>query len=197
MTIQHPCPAALADPANDPLPTRLRILCAAQEIFAATAYESAGLRDIARCAGVDVAWVHRSFGSKEQLFAEAFRAAIRDDCALLSASPDLPEAFCTLLLRDHRSPGPRGFPILIRSLSSPAASLALKDAITQEFIAPLAARLHGPAPATTARLAALLGGVVAGLGLCHNVLELPQMTDAPPDQLRADLLRIFRAVLTV
>jgi len=65
-----------AQPARD---TRERILEAAIRQFSRRSYEQTGLRDIATDVGVDVAYVHRCFGSKENLFAEALRAAIGAD----------------------------------------------------------------------------------------------------------------------
>ena len=60
--------------AND---TRERILEAAIEHFSRRSYEETGLREIASAAQVDVAYVHRCFGSKKRLFADAVSAAVR------------------------------------------------------------------------------------------------------------------------
>ncbi len=53
------------------------ILEAATVRFAHYSYEDTRLRDIAADVDVDVAFVHRSFGSKAQLFSEAVNAAAR------------------------------------------------------------------------------------------------------------------------
>jgi len=50
---------------STPQSTVDRILAAAVKRFATNSYEATGLRDIASDAGVDVAYVHRRFGSKE------------------------------------------------------------------------------------------------------------------------------------
>ncbi|WP_018267634.1 TetR/AcrR family transcriptional regulator [Methylosinus sp. LW4] len=55
--------------------TRERILQAALARFGSASYEDVKLRDIAAEFGVDVALVHRAFGSKEQLFAAALTAS--------------------------------------------------------------------------------------------------------------------------
>ncbi|MGD9741085.1 MAG: TetR/AcrR family transcriptional regulator [Dongiaceae bacterium] len=57
--------------------TRRRIPKAAIGRFSRHSYEETGLRDIAAGAEVDVAFVHRSFGSKERLLTEAVRAAFQ------------------------------------------------------------------------------------------------------------------------
>src|SRR5882762_11956812 len=50
--------------------TRLAILASARQAFALAGYEGAGVREIARGAGVTAMLVNRYFGSKELLFAE-------------------------------------------------------------------------------------------------------------------------------
>jgi AcrR family transcriptional regulator len=45
--------------------------------FTRTSYEQTGLRDIAADVGIDVAYVHRCFGSKKRLFAKAGNARVR------------------------------------------------------------------------------------------------------------------------
>ncbi|MFD2029187.1 TetR/AcrR family transcriptional regulator [Ancylobacter dichloromethanicus] len=48
--------------------TRQTILTAAAKRFASASYDEVSLRDISADVDVDVAYVHRSFGSKENLF---------------------------------------------------------------------------------------------------------------------------------
>src|SRR5215469_16093179 len=55
--------------------THHRILQAAAARFGQICYDKVKLQDIAHDAGVSVDHVHRSFGSKKQLFTEAFNAA--------------------------------------------------------------------------------------------------------------------------
>lgn len=78
--------------------TRDRILSAAIVQFSRRSYEEVGLRDIAAVAGVDVAYVHRSFGSKEQLFAEAVRRATAVDRVVSTAGSDLPRSLARQIL---------------------------------------------------------------------------------------------------
>ncbi len=56
--------------------TRLAILASARQAFALAGYEGAGVREIARGAGVTAMLVNRYFGSKEQLFAEVIAQAM-------------------------------------------------------------------------------------------------------------------------
>lgn len=109
--------------------TRDRILNAAILRFARSSYESVGLRDIAADAGVDVAYVHRCFGSKERLFAESLEATMEP--AKLFAGPpgDIADFLAKQIFardggRGRNTVGP--LDIIIRSLSSVEASGVLR-----------------------------------------------------------------------
>ena len=69
--------------------TRERILKAALLRFSTHSYEETGLRDIASDVGVDMAYVHRSFGSKEKLFREAVKAMLRPEVWLVGDPSEL------------------------------------------------------------------------------------------------------------
>jgi AcrR family transcriptional regulator len=58
--------------------TKARIVASAQRVFAAKAYSQAGLREIARHAGVAGSLVIKYFGTKRDLFEEALRQALID-----------------------------------------------------------------------------------------------------------------------
>lgn len=160
--------------------TRERILDAAVRRFARHSYEETGLRDIAADVGVDVAYVHRCFGSKDRLFAEAIRASVGPGRGIPDASS--PETLGGALARqalagDRRRGLCRVGPldIAVRSLSSPKAAAILRDYILNEVIAPLSARLGDPVP----RRAALVAALLAGLGILRDVLEIEPLGDPP------------------
>ena len=82
-----------------------RILASAMLLFARMPYSDTSLRDIAAAAGVDVAYVHRAFGSKAEIFRQALLAlAPLDDIA--AEDPDgatMINRICDLaFLRDPR-----------------------------------------------------------------------------------------------
>jgi AcrR family transcriptional regulator len=56
-----------------PLPTKERILGAAEELFARHGFEGASLRQLTAAAGVNLAAVNYHFGSKDRLIEEVFR----------------------------------------------------------------------------------------------------------------------------
>lgn len=158
--------------------TRERILEAAILRFAGQSYEQTGLRDIAKDVGVDVAYVHRCFGSKEKLFAAALRASMGSDRGLPEAAAGDGLALALTrqaLARDRRGPCRAGpLDIATRSLSSPKAAAILRDYILDDFIVPLSARLAEPAQ----RRAALVAALLAGLGILRDVLEIEPLRDA-------------------
>jgi AcrR family transcriptional regulator len=59
--------------ASAPLPTKERILGAAEALFARHGFEGASLRQLTTAAGVNLAAVNYHFGSKDRLIEEVFR----------------------------------------------------------------------------------------------------------------------------
>src|ERR1700738_897144 len=160
--------------------TRDRILNAAIERFTRTSYEQTGLRDIAADVGVDVAYVHRCFGSKKRLFAEAVRAAMQPADLLTGPAGDLAVRLANHLLskRVRRRPG---LDILIRSLSSPEASPVVRHFLQSDFISSLAEKLD---EAPTGRIA-LSAAFLAGLAIFRNVLRIASLLEAAGGELES------------
>ena len=145
--------------------TRRRILSAAVTRFARASYEEVKLRDIAADVGVDVALVHRSFGSKEQLFA----AAVVEACpsALLSQERGrLSALFASFALESQQHDG---LHIFVRSLTSPQARDLIRACCYRDFIGPLAAKLDGPA---AQQRAALFVSCLIGFSILREVLRV-------------------------
>ncbi|MBU3889886.1 TetR family transcriptional regulator [Methylosinus sp. KRF6] len=150
--------------------TRRRILAAAVTRFARASYEEVKLRDIAADVGVDVALVHRSFGSKEQLFA----AAVLDACPadLLSAERGrLSAVFANFALDPQQGDG---LQIFVRSLTSPQARDLVRACCNRDFIGPLAAKLEGPG---AQQRAALFVSCLIGFSLLREVLRVEPLLD--------------------
>ena len=111
--------------------TRQRILATAIARFAQGSYEEVKLRDIAADVGVDVALVHRSFGSKEQLFAAVLSAASPADRQLAVDVKDLSAAFVNDMFTSKPNDALK---IILRSLSSPQARDVLRAHGAIDFI---------------------------------------------------------------
>ncbi len=160
------------------LATRDRILQAAVNRFARQSYDDVGLRDIAADAGVDVAYVHRSFGSKADLFLMALDAVSDPDKTnALIASTHLPQAMREFFAQsgeiDYRL-SIRPLDLIVRSLGSQHANTILSQKILAELIVPLSSRLTEPNMARATMIVAIL----LGAGMARDVMRFPAfMTD--------------------
>ena len=151
--------------------TRQRILKAALVRFAQLSYDDVGLRYISLYVGVDVALVHRSFGSKEQLFAEAFKAAIQSERLLASKKTELSAALSRNIFERANDPTSGhidALQIFVHSLSSPQAREVLRAFVLRDFITPLAAKLDDRAP----QRAALITACLVGISILRDVLRV-------------------------
>ncbi|GLK73452.1 TetR family transcriptional regulator [Ancylobacter dichloromethanicus] len=172
---------------------REQILEAAILRFARQSYEDTSLRAIAADVGVDVAHVHRSFGSKELLFAEAIRATTRPE-RFLGISPGLLAATLSTELLSHKAPRDDdevgAFDIVMRSLSSREASRILHDSALADFIEPISKMTYP----SSARRAALIAAVLLGIGAVREVLTIEPLLDTEDgevQQLTVQLLNVL------
>lgn len=156
--------------------TRDRILDAAIMRFSRNSYEETGLRDIAADVGIDVAYVHRCFGSKHQLFAEAIRVTLEPERIFGRKPKDLAATLAgQVFARDPVSSADVGpLDIVNRSLTSPEAAEILREFVLQDVIKPLAGELRAPAH----RRATLIAAFLAGLCIFRNVLCIDDLREA-------------------
>ncbi len=153
MTHENPAKAAAS--------SKQRILDAAFRRFAAASFRDTHLRDIAADVGVDVAYVHRSFGSKEKLF-----HAVLDQVSNSQGVADIPlQDIAPLLTRrllhsDAASDsGADSLMILIHSLSDPAAAGPVGARLRELFIEPLRQKLGDRDELRAASIMSLLVGL--------------------------------------
>ena len=174
--------------------TRDRILNAAILRFARSSYESVGLRDIAADAGVDVAYVHRCFGSKERLFAESLEATMEPAKLFAGPAGDIADFLAKQIFardggRGRNTVGP--LDIIIRSLSSVEASGVLREFTRDNIIRPLA-RTIGQKTDTRA---AVIASLLAGIGILRNVLRIDPLTEVEGGELETLIAQIINGVL--
>ncbi len=179
----------MPDDVPKPGTTRDRILGAAIAAFARGPYDAVSLRDIAAASGVDVAHVHRSFGSKEKLFALCLEATLRSGEVLAEPRDVLPQALARQVMTKEAAIGP--LDVAIHSLASPAARPVLRDVLVRDFLHPLAHRMGRPADARVALAAALL----AGTDLLREVLGLEMLRQDPAGEVEALLAGLLTALL--
>lgn len=174
--------------------TRDRILNAAILRFARNSYESVGLRDIATDVGVDVAYVHRCFGSKERLFAEALEATVDPVSLFAGSAGDLADFLANQIFardrgRGRNTVGP--LDIIIRSLSSSDASGVLREFTRDKIIHPLAKKIGQKVETRAAVIAALL----AGMGILRNVLRIDPLTEVEGGELEKLIAQVIKDII--
>lgn len=174
--------------------TRERILDAAMLRFSRHSYEDTGLRDIAADVGVDVAYVHRCFGSKERLFEEALTEALATRKFLDDASGDLADALAGRLFsrRAARADQVAPLDIIVRSLLSPAAAPLLRIHLEKDVVAPLAAKIARPPDGRAATLAAAF---MIGVAILKHALRLESLRDSEGGALEQQVAHALRAIL--
>lgn len=174
--------------------TRDLILTAAARRFATQSYEATGLRDIAREVGVDVALVHRAYGSKEKLFIEALAHAVRPASAVEMFSRESGADLARRAFEDdpEREAVADPLALVVHSIASPGALPLIRRIVASEFIGPLAERLEEPG----ASRAALIATCLFGIRIFRDVLEMEAMNDAARPDLEPLIAHLFTAILS-
>jgi AcrR family transcriptional regulator len=167
--------------------TRERILKAAIKHFSKYPYEQAGLREIAAAANVDVAYVHRCFGSKKRLFAEVVSEAVKPKELFKDDSVDQTSK---TLVADLMSPGGTrdiGLKIILNSLASREAGPIVRDFYVEEVVQPLAAKLG----VSTMR-AGMIAALITGVATLRNLVSLAPLCEPQGGDLERLLIHLIR-----
>jgi AcrR family transcriptional regulator len=169
--------------AND---TRQRILEASIEHFSRRSYEETGLREIAAAARVDVAYVHRCFGSKKRLFADAVSAAVKPKEILEEPPNKIPGilAWDVLATRGTRA---KGLDIILNSMASRETGPIVRDFYAYEAVKPLAENLGVPV-----MHAAVIAALITGVATLRNVVGLASLGEPEGGDLERILAHLIR-----
>jgi len=147
--------------------TAAAIVAAARDLFGQRGFDSVGTREIADCAGVNVALISRYFGSKAGLFAAAVPPTMSFDDLLEGEMCDFGARIAALMVTKKPALGYDPVLALLHSAATPDVAPLLTEALTRQVIAPLAARLQGPGAMVRAQL---IAAQIAGLSLWVKVL---------------------------
>ncbi|HEY8064368.1 MAG TPA: TetR family transcriptional regulator [Methylosinus sp.] len=169
--------------------TRRRILEAARARFSTASYEDVKLRDIAAEVGVDVALVHRAFGSKEQLFSAVLSTSKEVETRSTLDASRLSDEFASGFFGSGQN---ETLQIVVRSLTNPQAREVLRARSLTEFISPVAAALAGP---STLERATLFNACLVGMAIFREVLGADALQDANSARTRPLIERILAACL--
>ncbi|MGV9301733.1 TetR family transcriptional regulator [Nonomuraea sp. NPDC004354] len=164
--------------------TERRILEAARALFAERGFERTTIRAVAGAAGVDPALVMQHFGSKQGLFERAVQVAGDDaerlvDDLLGSLGVKLGEL-------------PQSSLAVMRSMLTHPEAAASARATFSGQIERIAAAIEG---GDARPKAALITLVLLGVTIGHQLLDLDELRDVPPDEV-ARLLRPALQALT-
>jgi AcrR family transcriptional regulator len=169
--------------AND---TRERILGAAIEHFSRRSYEETGLREIAAAAGVDVAYVHRCFGSKKRLFADAVSTAVKPKELFEESSAKLPGTLAWDVLATLGTRA-KGLNIILNSSASREAGPIVRDFYADEVVKPLAEKLGAPV-----MHAAVIAALITGVATLRNVVGLVSLGEPEGGDLERLLAHLIK-----
>lgn len=176
---------------------KTRIVHAAMLIFARQPFSETSLREIAAEAQVDVAYVHRVFGSKIEIFRQALHGLHVVDAQGNQGAPLDPDQLiariCELaLLRNpRRIEEVEPLHLIIRSCACSEARGILAEFIETHFARPLAAGFAqkdiGPAMFA---ISLMSGFVTMRVALGH-----PALLAMPDAELKAMLAKVLHAVM--
>ena len=169
--------------------TRAAILVSARKAFARAGYDGAGVREIAKGAGVSAMLVNRYFGSKERLFAEVVADTMAAPTILTA------EFFKSAAPVQQTMPGATpldGFRIMFHSSSSPRAAQIGREQIEKRYQKMLAEALPGK---LAAERAALVLSVVAGVQAMRQMIGLPALAHADPAALAGILAPVLQRLI--
>lgn len=121
--------------------TKARIICAAQQLFAAKGFAQAQLREIAALAGIAVSLIPQHFGSKAELFEVALIEAMRTNRALDAPVTALGRAMIDYVMGENDNQLPA---MVILSIGDPVSQDITSRVLREQIIPQLAQRLGGP-----------------------------------------------------
>ncbi len=177
--------------------TREAILASALQRFARAGYDSVGVREIAKGAGVTAMMVNRYFGSKEQLFAEVARRAATPPRVLtpeLFASDGAADRLAAALVEVTKAGATPldGFVILLQSATSEPAAAIGRQLIESHHFKIVAGALDGE---WAAERSGLLLSLIAGLQVMRQMIGLSALAKAQPERLAKLLAPVLRELI--
>lgn len=173
--------------------TRDKLLESARRRFLEESYDNAGLRDIARDAGVDVSLVGRYFGNKEELF----RAVLRKDdkhWEELAQAEDVPSYLANLCVSDAQQDAEHieRLLIMLRSAASPTAANIVRSVFNSDVIQPMAKILGGPEAEPRAAMAL---SILMGTTIVRTIMRLEKAYECQITPFRQRLTALLEVAL--
>jgi AcrR family transcriptional regulator len=168
--------------------TREAIAAAARAQFAQQGFDRTSMRSVALQAGVDPTLVSHFFGSKQALFAQVMQLPFDPAVVIPRILEGDPAAIGTRLATFVVTvlQSPEGFARLtglVRAAASEdAAAQVVRQRVTREILAPLAAGLGSDEPQLRGSLAA---SQVVGMVMARHVVKVEPLASLPPERVIA------------
>ena len=179
--------------------TRDRVLAAARRVFTEKGYEAAGLRQIARDAGVDAGMVRHYFADKAGLFRAAMELPIDPAAVITSLIADgldgLGERLIRQFLREWDRAGEQSaMIILVRSaMTHDESTRMLREFISSQVLGRLAAAVDAP---DRDLRASLIGSQIVGLVVARYIVRVEPLASADHETVVAAVAPTVQRYLT-
>lgn len=161
--------------------TEARILAVARALFAERGFERTTIRAVATGSGVDPALVMQYFGSKQELFDQAVR--IPADSGHTGGAEELADLLLALLGMKLGGLSETSLATLRSMLTHPDAAEHARASLGTQID-----QISAAVEADDARLrAALITASVVGVVVLRELLDLPDLRDATPEQIATAL----------
>jgi AcrR family transcriptional regulator len=168
--------------------TRDAIRDAARQQFARQGFDRTSMRSVALEAGVDPTLVSHFFGSKQRLFAEVMQLPFDPAQVLPHILAGDPAGIGARLagfvvsVLSHPEGYERMTGLIRAAASEDAAAVAVRERVSRDILAPLAAGLGSDEPELRGSLAA---SQVVGLVMARHVVRIEPLASLPPDRVAA------------
>ncbi|MFI6445423.1 TetR family transcriptional regulator [Kitasatospora sp. NPDC050543] len=178
--------------------TRRTVLEAARAEFAARGYEKAGMRAIARAAGVDAALLHHYFGSKDRLFMAALEFPVEPkavvELVLAGDRATVGVRLAEFLLGLWEQPGvlDRMLALLRAAATTEQVAQLMREFVQEELVRRAAAELGLDQPELRTEL--MLSQVI-GLAMARYVIGVEPLASASREELLPLLAPTFQGYL--
>ncbi|MGY1580561.1 TetR/AcrR family transcriptional regulator [Streptomyces sp. MN13] len=173
--------------------TRVAILDAARERFAADGYDRATIRAIARDAGIDPSMVMRYYGNKEGLFAAAVAVDLQLPDLSALPRPTVGRALVTHFLGVWEEN--EVMTALLRVGVAGQAGAERMQGILRDQVLPVTRQVC-PDPEQVPARAVLVASQLLGLALTRYVLRVPPAVALPREEIVAWLAPTLQRYLT-
>ena len=168
---------------------------AAITCFSRSLYTEVSLRDLAAVADVDVAYVHRSYGSKRKLFRAALTELLQVD--ELFAQPCTPDEMINRMSTTLALGCPgnnkevRALDLIFRSCTSAEPQEILREAVEQQFLPPLSGVFGEDEKVAISFCMSLLLGVA----IMREALAVEPIASLSPEHIKGISGQILHAIL--